>query len=58
MKEAEGPEVVAKIIYKSATDNSKKMRYSVGKPGPILLMLRKLLSDKLYFLMVKKSYNL
>jgi hypothetical protein len=58
MKDAEGPEVVAKIIYKSATDNNSQMRYAVGKPGPMLLMLRKLLSDKLYFLMVKKSYNL
>jgi NAD(P)-dependent dehydrogenase (short-subunit alcohol dehydrogenase family) len=58
LKEAEGPEVVAKMIYKSATDNSRQMRYAVGKPGPMLLMLRKLLSDKLYFLMVKKSYNL
>jgi short-subunit dehydrogenase len=58
MKDAEGPEVVAKIIYKSATDNSNQMRYAVGKPGPLLLMLRKLLSDKLYFLMVRKSYNL
>jgi NAD(P)-dependent dehydrogenase (short-subunit alcohol dehydrogenase family) len=58
MKDAEGPDVVAKMIYKSATDNSNQMRYAVGKPGPILLMLRKLLSDKLYFLMVKKSYNL
>jgi hypothetical protein len=34
------------------------MRYAVGKPGPMLLKLRKLLSDKLYFLMVRKSYNL
>ena len=58
MEEAEGPEVVAKMIYKSATDNSNQMRYAVGKPGPMLLMLRKLLSDKLYFLMVRKSYNL
>jgi NAD(P)-dependent dehydrogenase (short-subunit alcohol dehydrogenase family) len=58
MKDAEGPEVVAKIIYKSATDNSDQMRYAVGKPGPMLLILRKLLSDKLYFLMVRKSYNL
>jgi short-subunit dehydrogenase len=58
MKDAEGPGVVAKMIYKSATDNSNQMRYAVGKPGPMLLMLRKLLSDKLYFLMVKKSYNL
>ena len=58
MKDAEGPEVVAKMIYKSATDNSDQMRYAVGKPGPMLLKLRKLLSDKLYFLMVRKSYNL
>jgi NAD(P)-dependent dehydrogenase (short-subunit alcohol dehydrogenase family) len=58
MKDAEGPEVVAKTIFKAATDNSNQMRYAVGKPGPILLVLRKLLSDKLYFLMVRKSYNL
>ena len=58
MKDAEGPDVVAKVIYKAATDNSAQMRYAVGKPGPMLLMLRKLLSDKLYFLMVRKSYNL
>jgi short-subunit dehydrogenase len=58
LKEAEGPEVVAKMIYKSATDNSNQMRYAVGKPGPLLLVLRKLLSDKLYFLMVRKSYKL
>ncbi len=58
MKDAEGPEVVAEIIYKSATDQSNQMRFAVGKPGPLLLILRKLLTDKLYFLMVRKSYNL
>jgi NAD(P)-dependent dehydrogenase (short-subunit alcohol dehydrogenase family) len=58
MKDAEGPEVVAKMIYKSATDTSNQMRYAVGKPGPMLMVLRKLLSDKLYFWMVRKSYNL
>lgn len=58
MKDAEGPEVVAKTIYKAATDQSDKMRYPVGKPGPMLLMLRKLLSDKWYFLLVRKSYNI
>jgi short-subunit dehydrogenase len=58
MKDAEGPEVVAKMIYKSATDSSNQMRYAVGKPGPMLLVLRKLLSDKWYFWMVRKSYNL
>lgn len=58
IKDAEGPEVVAKTIFIAATDNSNKMRYAIGKPGPLLLKLRKLLSDKLYFLMVKKSYNI
>jgi short-subunit dehydrogenase len=58
MKTAEGPDVVAKEIYKAATDNSNKMRYPVGKPGPMLLMLRKILSDKIYFLMVRKTYKL
>lgn len=58
MKDAEGPEVVAKTIFKAATDQSDKMRYAVGKPGPMLLILRKVLSDKLYFLLVRKSYNI
>jgi short-subunit dehydrogenase len=58
MKDAEGPDVVAKMIYKAASDNTNQMRYAVGKPGPMLLKLRKLLSDKMYFLMVRKSYNL
>lgn len=58
MKEAEGPEVVAKTIYQSAIDTSARMRYAVGKPGPMLLFLRKLLSDKWYFWMVRKSYRL
>jgi short-subunit dehydrogenase len=58
MKVAEGPEVVAKTIYRAATDGTNRLRYAVGKPGPMLLKLRKLLSDKLYFLMVRKSYKL
>lgn len=58
MKTAEGPDVVAKMIYAAATDCSSKMRYAVGKPGPLLLLLRKLLSDRFYFLMVRKSYKL
>ncbi|MCA6489042.1 MAG: short-chain dehydrogenase/reductase, partial [Chitinophagaceae bacterium] len=58
MKEAEGPNVVAKTIYQAATDNNGQMRYAVGKPGPMLLKLRKLLSDKAYFWMVRISYKL
>jgi short-subunit dehydrogenase len=58
MKDAQGPPVVAKEIYKAATDTSNKMRYAVGKPGPMLLILRKLLSDKLYFFLIRKSYKI
>ena len=58
MKTAEGPDVVARMIFKAASDNSDQMRYPVGKPGPLLLKLRKLLSDKLYFMMVRKTYKL
>ncbi len=58
MKEAEGPEVVAKTIYKAATDGSKRMRYAVGKPGPMLLNLRKILSDSIFFKMIKTAYKL
>jgi len=57
MKDAEGPDVVAKKIYKAANDSSNRMRYAVGKPGPMLLRLRKLLSDKVYFFLVKKVYK-
>jgi hypothetical protein len=31
MKDAEGPEVVAKMIYNSASDNNYQMMYAVGK---------------------------
>ena len=58
MKDAEGPDVVAKEIYIAATDNSSRMRYAIGKPGPMLLILRKLLSDRLYYMLVRKSYKL
>ncbi|MEY3404671.1 MAG: hypothetical protein RL161_101 [Bacteroidota bacterium] len=58
MKTAEGPEVVARAIYMAATDSSKKLRYAVGKPGPLLLKLRKMLSDATYFWMVRKTYKL
>lgn len=58
MQTAEGPEVVARTIYAAATAPSSKLRFPVGKPGPLLLKLRKLLSDAAYFWMVRKTYKL
>ena len=58
MKTAEGPEVVAKTIFRAATDGSGRLRYAVGKPGPLLLRMRKLLSDGMFIGMVRKTYKL
>jgi short-subunit dehydrogenase len=54
----ESPELVAKAIFQAANDRSHKMRYVVGKPAPLLLMLRKLLPDNWYFSLVKRSYKI
>ncbi len=52
----EDPSVVAVAIFKAANDAGWKMRYPVGKPAPMLLMLRKLLPDSWWFAIVRKSY--
>jgi NAD(P)-dependent dehydrogenase (short-subunit alcohol dehydrogenase family) len=57
-KSGEPPEVVAKMIFRAATDRGSKLRYPVGKPAPLLLMLRKLLPDSWYFAIIKSSYKL
>jgi NAD(P)-dependent dehydrogenase (short-subunit alcohol dehydrogenase family) len=57
-KSGEPPEVVAKTIFQAAVDRSSKLRYPVGKPAPLLLMLRKLLPDSWYFSIIKNSYKL
>jgi short-subunit dehydrogenase len=58
MKNAEKPEVVAKEIYHAAVDKSNKLRYPIGAPSSMLIRLRKLLSDKMYFGLIRKSYKL
>ncbi|MBD2336158.1 SDR family oxidoreductase [Calothrix sp. FACHB-156] len=57
-KNGEPPEVVAKVIFQAACDRTRKMRYSVGQPAPILLMLRKLLPDSWYFSIIKSVYKI
>jgi NAD(P)-dependent dehydrogenase (short-subunit alcohol dehydrogenase family) len=58
MKGAEKPEVIAREIYRAATDGRETLRYPVGAPSPMLIRLRKLLSDKFFFKMVKATYKL
>jgi short-subunit dehydrogenase len=54
----ESPEVVAKAIFKAATDKSSTMRFPVGAPAPLLLWLRKRLPDSWWFAVVKSSYKI
>jgi NAD(P)-dependent dehydrogenase (short-subunit alcohol dehydrogenase family) len=54
----EAPSVVAATIFKAANDNSRKLRYAVGNPAPMLLRLRKFLSDGLWFMVVRSSYKI
>lgn len=49
----DGADVVARMIYKAATDGSGRLRYTVGKPAGWLLPLRKLLPDRLFFALVR-----
>ncbi|OUL34637.1 short-chain dehydrogenase/reductase [Nostoc sp. T09] len=57
-RNGEPPEVVAKVIFQAASDRTRKIRYSVGQPAPLLLMLRKLLPDSWYFSIIKRSYKI
>jgi short-subunit dehydrogenase len=54
----ENPSVVAEAILKAASDKSKKMRYPIGKPAPMLLWMRKRIPDTWFFGIVKSSYKL
>ncbi|WP_424495192.1 SDR family oxidoreductase [Salinimicrobium sp. GXAS 041] len=54
---ASGPEVVAKTVFKAATDNSNKLRYSTGKGAGIVLKARKFLPTRLFNKLVFKQQN-
>ncbi|MBP6812261.1 MAG: SDR family oxidoreductase [Saprospiraceae bacterium] len=58
MKNAENPEKVAKTIVKAAQDNSRKMRYPVGSPAPLLLLLKRLIPDTWFFKMIRSTYKI
>lgn len=50
---ATAPETVAKTIYKASISTSGKLRYVVGMPAPLLLSLRRILPERLYFALVR-----
>jgi NAD(P)-dependent dehydrogenase (short-subunit alcohol dehydrogenase family) len=58
LADAVEPAIVAAAILKAATDTSSTLRYPVGNPAPMLLRLRKLLSDSMFFSIIRKAYKL
>jgi NAD(P)-dependent dehydrogenase (short-subunit alcohol dehydrogenase family) len=52
-EKAEGPEAVAKTIFRAATDGSSRLRYAVGGHAPVLLALRRLLPAALFISIVR-----
>ena len=48
---------VARVIYKAATDNNKKLRYPAGKMSTTFLLLRKFLPDQMAVYFIKKFYS-
>ena len=55
---AEKPEVISRAVFRAATDNSTRLRYPAGAPAPLMIRLRNLLSDGLFFGMIKKAYKI
>jgi NAD(P)-dependent dehydrogenase (short-subunit alcohol dehydrogenase family) len=49
------PEEVAAVIFRAATDGSRKLRYPIGKNARPLLLVRRLISDALFASLVKSE---
>jgi len=54
----ENPLIVAAEIFKAANAKNCKMRYAIGKPAPMLLILRKMIPDSWWFKVVGSSYKI
>jgi len=52
---ASHPSVIAKIIYKAANDKSGRLRYLKGKNAKLVLFLRKILPDSVFFKIIRAS---
>lgn len=51
--DARGPEIVAKMVFKAATDKSFRLRYAVGGGAPLLLFLRRLIPERWFYGIVR-----
>lgn len=58
LQDSVDPNIVADAIIAAATDGTKRLRYPVGKPAPAMLRLRTLVSDSMFFKLIKKAYGM
>lgn len=47
------PMVVAKTVFKAATTTSWKLRYPIGYPAPMLVLIKRFIPDTWYFALVR-----
>ncbi|ASC69934.1 hypothetical protein XM38_008640 [Halomicronema hongdechloris C2206] len=52
--EGSSPEITAEAIYRAATDGSWWLRYTAGGNAGLLLGLRKVLPDPIFFTMIRR----
>lgn len=55
---SDSPEKVARTILRAANSKSRRLRFAVGKPGPLLLWLRKRIPDTWFFRIVRTLYKI
>ncbi len=58
LKDAVSPQFVAEAVFTAATDGSAKLRYPAGKPAPMILRLRQLISDSMFFRLINRTYGM
>ena len=52
---ASKPIVIAKCIYKAANDGSNRLRYHAGKNASLLISLKKILPDSMFFGLIRSA---
>jgi len=57
-KRGASPEVVARTILRAANDQSYRMRYSIGFPAPIILILKRILPDRWFSWLIRRTYGI
>jgi NAD(P)-dependent dehydrogenase (short-subunit alcohol dehydrogenase family) len=55
IRNATEPRVVAQVIYRAATDNSRRLRYPVGVDALQVALLRRLLPEGMFYWMLEKA---